>query len=278
MGVLLGADPLPLLVSSSTVAAAGTLLNNKTNVVGYRRIGGAIFSSAAAAAGYPRVRQSMDGTNWDIVNVASLDTTQANFLYTIDAAVVAPYVSVEYTDAGAGSTVRAAVYAFIDATSVSTSSSTIVTPTWATNATYVSVFDGLAAPSGQFFELVGTAGVVARIKEIYLFKPSVGITFKGLQQSVASTGGTSASVVTKMDLTNAAASCASKQYTVAPTAGTTAGNIFSASSVTAGDIVAWTFGDDWDQPVVVRATDSFALSCSGAFTAYGYVKWAEASS
>ena len=278
MGVLLGSDPLPLLVTSGTVAAAGTVINNKTNVVGYRRIGGVVFSSAAASAGFPRVRQSMDGTNWDIVSVASLDATQTNFLYNIDVAIVAPYVSVEYTDAGAGSTVRSAVYAFIDATSVSTSSSTIIVPTWSTYTTYTSVFDGLAAPTGQFFELTGTAGTVARIKEIYLFKPSVGIAFKGLQQSAASTGGTSATVVTKMDLNNAAAGCASKQYTVAPTPGTSAGNIISVSSVTAGDIVAWTEGDDWDQPIVVRTGGSFALSCSAGFTAYGYVKWAEATS
>lgn len=276
--ILDGVQPLPLLVSSGTIAAAGTLKNNKANVNGFRRIVGSIFSSAAAASGFPRVRQSMDGTNWDIVNVATLDTTQSNYLYSIDVAVVAPYVSVEYTDAGAGSTVRAAVYAYLDAVSASTSSSSTVTPTWSTEASYVSVMDGLSAVTGQFFELVGTAGIVLRVKEIYIYKPTANVTIKGLLQSIASTGGTSSTVVTKLDLSNAAASGTAKQYTVAPTAGTTAGNVLSVSPVTAGDILGFSYGDNWDQPIVIRSGQSLAMSTSGNATIYGYVKWTEATS
>lgn len=278
MSVLLGSDPLPLFVTTGALAASATRQNNKTCVLGYRRVFGSIFSSVAAAAGYPRVRQSMDGTNFDISTVATLSGTQTQFLYNVDVPIVAPYVSVEIQDAGAGSTVRSAVYADMQVGSGGSLSGASSPPTWSTESTYTSTFAGLAAPIGQFFELRGTAGVVGRVKEIYIFKPSAATTLTFLLQSTASTGGTGSTVVTPMDTTNVTASLVSRQYTAAPTAGTSAGNILQVSSVTAGDIVGWTFGDDWDQPIVVRASQSLALQTSAAFTCYGYVRWVEAAS
>lgn len=113
MSVQLAFDPLPLLVGASTVAAAGTYQQNQVDVTGFKYIRGYIFSSLAAAANFPRIRQSVDGQNWDVIDVIAQDVTQANFVYTIDVEIFGNYATVEYTDAGAGSTVRASVWAVI---------------------------------------------------------------------------------------------------------------------------------------------------------------------
>lgn len=279
MSIIALQEPLPVLVSSGALAAGATLQNGQCNALGYSRIVGHVFSSAAPAAGYPRVTQSADGVTVDRIDVISQDTGQTTpFVYAIDIPIYAPYVSVQVQDAGAGSTVRVATYAVPISSPISVTTNTTVNPTYSTIPSYTACFNGLAAPIGQFFELCGGAGKVVRIRSIYIFKPNNPIEFKALKQSVASTGGTSTTTNIPNDSNNAASTGTAKQYTVAPTPGTATGNMIDVKSVTAGDALSYTFGDTWDQPIVIRAGQSLAFSTDVAFTCYGFVIWCENSS
>lgn len=137
---------------------------------------------------------------------------------------------------------------------------------------FIVVFKGLAAPGGQFFEVLGASGVVGRIVEIYFFKPSVGVEFKVLKQSVVSTGGTTTSNAAVPNDSADTAGLTYKTYTAAPTAGTLVGAVIDVKSVTAGDILGFTFGDIGDKPLVIRNTESVAFSTDIAATVYGYCK------
>jgi hypothetical protein len=106
--------PLPLLyrAQSTTLSAAGTVSMPKFRVDGYKRIVGNFHVTTAAAAGYPRIRQSADGVNWSLVYTIAVDPTQSNFQYPFDIEVRLPYVSVEYTQGGVDS---ASIYCWAEA-------------------------------------------------------------------------------------------------------------------------------------------------------------------
>ena len=139
-------------------------------------------------------------------------------------------------------------------------------------AEYMVSFRALAAPGGQVFEVLGASGVVGRIVEIFFFKPSVNVRLRALKQSVPSTGGTTtANAAVPMDSADTAG-LTYRTFTAAPTAGTLVGTPVDVSPITPADIVAWTFGDLSDKPIVIRNGESLALSTDVAATVYGYVK------
>lgn len=106
--------PIPLLYrgQSTPVAIAEDVANPKFRVDGYERIVGNFHVSTAAAAGYPRIRQSADGIIWSRVDIINIDPTQADFQYPFDLAIVLPYVAVEYRQGAAQSTF---IYCWVEA-------------------------------------------------------------------------------------------------------------------------------------------------------------------
>lgn len=139
-------------------------------------------------------------------------------------------------------------------------------------------FRGLAAPNGQFFELVGASGVVGRVVEIYFYKPSANTLFRVRKQSAASTGGTTTANAAVPNDSADTAGLTYKTYTAAPTPGTSVGIPIEVSAVTAADILGWTFGDLEDKPLVVRNGESLTLEVNAAVTVYGYMKVRESAS
>ena len=102
--------PKPLLsrgLADGALVAAASVNNPKELVLGYRRVVGIIHMPAAstAAAGFPRVRQSVLGDPglWDRVDVIPQDLGQLpEVVWTFDILLVCPFVSVEFTDGGGG--------------------------------------------------------------------------------------------------------------------------------------------------------------------------------
>lgn len=99
---------LRLLYRAAAAIGGGASFNMpKKNLAGHRRVIGNFHASNAAAVGFPRVRQSADGVNWDLVYVIPQDATQPDFQYPFDLHILLPYVSVEYTHGGAAGTLSA---------------------------------------------------------------------------------------------------------------------------------------------------------------------------
>lgn len=95
---------LPLLFQSSGSLAIGAEVNNeKFRVQGYERLVGNFHATTAAAAGFPRIRQSADGVNWSLVYVILVDATQADFQYPFDIKIRLPYIAIEYTQGAVAS-------------------------------------------------------------------------------------------------------------------------------------------------------------------------------
>lgn len=79
---------------------------------GLQRVSGMFLSDQPPASGYPRVRQSADGTNWSLVTAVARDLSQAGYLFRFDFVRRFPYVQVEWTHGGVqGTYLRAAVEA-----------------------------------------------------------------------------------------------------------------------------------------------------------------------
>lgn len=97
---------LPLLYQTQgTNLAAGASVNMpKFRVGGYTRLAGNFHASTAAAAGFPRIRQSADGVNWSLLYVLAPDGAMSGFQYPFSISVILPYVSIEYTQGAADST------------------------------------------------------------------------------------------------------------------------------------------------------------------------------
>ena len=138
--------------TSAAIAGAGTYNPGKWNLTGYSRLAGVFqVSAGAAAAGYPRIRQSADGTNWAYTSVLTADATQATSTYTFDIAIYAPYVQIEYTQNGTPGNLTAQGMAYgIGGGSSSSSSSTsgIVTDATTTPLSISTIGDNtvIAAP------------------------------------------------------------------------------------------------------------------------------------
>lgn len=247
---------------------------------GHRRVVGLFSSAQVPAAGFPRVRfyDRPDSTATAVATYALTADPANTTNYIIDLPLLTPFFTLEWTMGGTQANVFGIAWIYPEDTVGATTIVQPVLPTYSTLAGYRAVFNGLVAPIGQFFELVGSASKIVRVREIFLFKPNVSIEWIGLLQSIASTGGTSSTTNTKMDLSNVAATATAKQYTVAPTPGTTAGNIIDCKSVTPGDILGFSYGDTWDEPLVIRSGQSFALSTDAIATMYGYVSWTETAS
>ena len=83
----------------TAIGNGGTYNPGKYNLTGYTRLAGVFrLSAGAAATGYPRILQSIDGTNTDHTTVLTADTTQATAVYTFDITILAPYVTFEFTN------------------------------------------------------------------------------------------------------------------------------------------------------------------------------------
>lgn len=96
--------PLRIFVGqSSTISGGGSLSIASIDAGGFTHVRGFITNSTGvAAAGFPRVRQSEDGTNFDITEVIPQDATQPNFTYTLNILIIAKFISVEFTAGGGG--------------------------------------------------------------------------------------------------------------------------------------------------------------------------------
>jgi hypothetical protein len=102
--------PLPIYRFTSVAFGAGASLEVMPfDAHGYQLVRGYLFTSAAAAAGFPRIRMSADGTNFDLTFAIPIDPTQPANTHTFSLAVQARFISFEYTAGGAPATVRADV-------------------------------------------------------------------------------------------------------------------------------------------------------------------------
>lgn len=102
--VLLRVEPLRIVFFNSLVLGGGVSLNLTTlDAIGFRSVRGYYFTAtAAAAAGFPRMRQSPNNTNFDLVEVIPQDFSQANFTYTFDLPIIARFISLEWTSGAGG--------------------------------------------------------------------------------------------------------------------------------------------------------------------------------
>lgn len=112
MGDLAGptAAQFPLLYSSDAIAGAGTVSNPKTRVTGWKYVKGcfSLDSGMAAAAGYPRVRQSADGVTWDLEDVIAADGGPANGVqYPFKIEIMHDYVAIELVNGAVAGNCRA---------------------------------------------------------------------------------------------------------------------------------------------------------------------------
>lgn len=156
-----GPQPARILYSNGAIGAGASVAATGVNLDGTSRLVGNFHSTTAAAAGFPRVRQSVDGTNWSVVTVLAQDVSQADFQYPVNVALTLPYVSVEYTDGGAGGTLRAFVEARALTSDPATSSGSVtpLPPSPATSSrTPISV-----AAAGDNTIIAGVLGQTIRI-------------------------------------------------------------------------------------------------------------------
>lgn len=89
---------------SATGFTAGESISSMVRAVGHRQVIGNFHVDQPAAAGYPRVRQSVDGVNWSRTTVIPRDTTQVDYQYPFAVALRMPYVQIQYTQGGVAST------------------------------------------------------------------------------------------------------------------------------------------------------------------------------
>lgn len=105
--------PARLVLCNGAIAAGNTALGTSAavNVDGLTRLTGNYHCTTAPAAGFPRVRQSVDGVNWSDTFVLTQNVLQPDFQYPVNVAITLPYVSVEWTQGAAPGTLRAFVEA-----------------------------------------------------------------------------------------------------------------------------------------------------------------------
>jgi hypothetical protein len=100
--------------SAEVLAGAASFNQPKLNLGGHRRITGmfAVTNGTAAAAGFPRIRQSADGITWSVVRVLAIDPTQLTaVVYPFDELILLPYVALEFTNGVAGTTLNVSAWA-----------------------------------------------------------------------------------------------------------------------------------------------------------------------
>lgn len=105
--------PLRLLVSPDAALPGGAFHGTTgIDVLGYSRIKGYFFTpTAAAAAGFPRIRMGEDGTNFDLVFSIPQDFAQAAFTYTFDLEILSRFLDIGFTAGGGGANpLRCLVY------------------------------------------------------------------------------------------------------------------------------------------------------------------------
>lgn len=274
---------------SDTLAAAQTIWGKQGaaavpcfSVEGMRRLVGCITTTAAPAAGFPRLRFSADGTNYDISLPLTRDTSQANYCYPFDVDIYLPFCAIELTNGAGGATVRAHAMVFEEGSGETQVGPTPPSPSTSLPATYRSTFSVAAAGAGQFLVLENPAGSgkVLRFVEQLLSKPTVTIGWSTVKQSTSTTGGTSAAVAAvPLDSADAAAVGTVLQYTAVPTPGAAIGTVWRLPSVTAADTFVDTPGDPLNQkPIVLRPGESVALVTTAAATIVGLIEWTESDS
>lgn len=124
--VLVGQQAYELLRGVSVAYGNGTALAANVRCVSeFARLTGvfAIAAGGAPAAGFPRLVQSVDGSSDDIVTVFTQDTTQLPLVvYTLDTALLLPYVKIQYTNSAAVTTISYLVQGWPSGASGSSSS------------------------------------------------------------------------------------------------------------------------------------------------------------
>lgn len=96
--------------SAAPVGAGGAVDQPKLKVGGDMRVRGIyrMDPGTAPAVGYPRVRQSEDGVNFDVVEVVAQDLSQLpRVVFPFDVQLRWPYVAVEFVNGAVPSVVRA---------------------------------------------------------------------------------------------------------------------------------------------------------------------------
>ena len=141
-------------------------------------------------------------------------------------------------------------------------------------ATYRASFS-FAAVSGDALVIFGVAGKVIKITEIVIAKPSAQETVLVVKRATADSGGTSTlQTVIPMDSNDSLVSTAVRAYTVAPTAGTSLGNV-ARCVVASTDVLVFTLGDKGKYPTLRSASECLAINVDASATFPGWIEWTE---
>ena len=265
--------------STANLTAGSTFTGTMESTLGIAAIQVNLFSTEKSTA---QVQQSMDGTNWDIVDSYVVSASVGDGR-TIQA--TASFFRVLVTNNGAASTtsfrLQAVLTPVVEAVPRSLGPKTegaslsVVT---AENKTYSASAVGLVPPAAatDVFTITGSAGKTIKILRVELSGTTtagsgLSVNASLVKRSTANSGGTSvATAITPHDSANSAATATVLQYTANPTLGTSVGSPRSKrySMATAGSLVAdaiWDFRTRPSQAVVLRGTGQvLAINLGGA--------------
>jgi hypothetical protein len=118
---------------------------------------------------------------------------------------------------------------------------------------------------------------IARVREVWVSKPSTAITVSIIKRSSADSGGTPGVLTAaKLDSADPSAGSTALAYTAAPTPGTTAATLLTQALGTSETMVK-AFGATNDKPLMLRgtSTEGLAISVSTGATISGYIEWTE---
>ena len=133
----------------------------------------------------------------------------------------------------------------------------------------------VAAVSGDAVVIFGREGVLIKVTEIAIAKPSTQETILIIKRSTADTGGTS-TVQTNiaMDSSDPLSGTVVRAYTAAPTTGTSLGNI-ARCVVAVGDVLILSFGGKGKCPTLRNNSECLAINVDATGTLAGWLEWVE---
>jgi len=270
-----------LAAGQAMYAKQGATTDGVISCAGQRRIKGNVSTSQTPASGFPRLRFSMDGVNFDLIVPLTKDSSQSGNQYPFDVECFLPYATLELTNgAGGVATVRAYAELSPEGSGATSTGPSPPTPGSGLPATYRATFSVAAAGAGQFLMLENPAGSgkVLRVTEQLLSKPTATLGWSTVKQSSPTTLGTPVATpgVSLDSADPATPTGVVTAYTTVPTPGTAVGTVWRLPSVTAVDTFIDTPGSDGLQKsIVLRAGESIALVTTAAATIVGLLEWTE---
>lgn len=153
---------------------------------------------------------------------------------------------------------------------------TPITPN-APDKTYRTAYSIACGGSGDCATIYFTSKAI-KVREVFISKPSVGITVSLIVRSTADSGGTLGTVPTavSMDPNDVAATATLAVYTAAPTAGTSVG-LIGLLTLASTDTWVRPFGMVNSKPLILSAAaQGLAINVSGAATITVNLEWTEA--